>query len=258
MARQVDLKEMQKVVGIADILRHYGHWETMRVVNAESGEIRGPCMFHEDKRPSWTGNIRNNGWRCYGCGAQGNIFAFVIKKEGINTGHRGQDARKAGLLIADWFPDWQEWTPGETRPQTIPGTEGPHVQEEVINPPLTFELKHLEPNHPYLTETRGLSVETVQHFGAGFNRSIRGITAGLIAIPIHNEQGELVAYAGRWPGEEIPSGQTKYKFPPWLTDKTQTLSFSGCFLVLKHKTRLATFSILLLRGHRWFRIRLAT
>src|SRR6266545_1840871 len=44
----------------------------------------------------------------------------------------------------------------------------------------------------------------------------------------------------------------------WLTDKTQTLSFSGCFLVLKHKTRLATLSILLLRGHRWFRIRCAT
>src|SRR5882762_7235061 len=45
---------------------------------------------------------------------------------------------------------------------------------------------------------------------------------------------------------------------PWLTDKTQTLSFSGCFLVLQHKTRLATSSILLLRGHRWFRIRCAT
>ena len=46
--------------------------------------------------------------------------------------------------------------------------------------------------------------------------------------------------------------------PGWLTDKTQTLSFSGCFLALKHKTRLATLSILLLRGHRWFRIRCAT
>src|SRR5712691_791480 len=54
-----------------------------------------------------------------------------------------------------------------------------------------------------------------------------------------------------WRGAFLGSG-------PWLTDKTQTLSFSGCFLVLKHKTRLATFSILLLRGHRWFRIRLAT
>src|SRR6266545_7109611 len=50
-----------------------------------------------------------------------------------------------------------------------------------------------------------------------------------------------------------------FEFPgPWLTDKPQTLSFSGCFLVLKHKTRLATWSILLLRGHRWFRIRCAT
>jgi len=28
---------------------------------------------------------------------------------------------------------------------------------------------------------------------------------------------------------------------PWLTDKTQTLSLSGCFLVFKHKMRLATF-----------------
>jgi hypothetical protein len=32
----------------------------------------------------------------------------------------------------------------------------------------------------------------------------------------------------------------------WLADKTLTLSFSGCFLILKHKARLATLSILLL------------
>lgn len=203
---------MQKVVGIADILRHYGHWEDMRVVNAESGEIRGLCMFHEDKRPSWTGNIRNNGWRCYGCGAQGNVFAFVIKKEGINTGDRGQDARRAGLLIDAWYPDWQEWKPGEARAST-PSHDAPSEETAVVNPPLTFELKHLEPNHPYLSETRGLSVETVEYFGAGFNQSARGITAGLIAIPIHNEHGELVAYAGRWPAKAIPDGQAKYKFP---------------------------------------------
>jgi len=41
----------------------------------------------------------------------------------------------------------------------------------------------------------------------------------------------------------------------WLTDKTQTLALSGCFVVLKYKTSLTTLSILLLRGHRWFRIR---
>ena len=33
-----------------------------------------------------------------------------------------------------------------------------------------------------------------------------------IAIPIHNENGELVAYAGRWPGDP-PEEEPKYKLP---------------------------------------------
>jgi DNA primase len=37
---------------------------------------------------------------------------------------------------------------------------------------------------------------------------------GRICIPIHNERGELVAYAGRWPGEDVPEGEGKYKLPP--------------------------------------------
>jgi DNA primase len=35
---------------------------------------------------------------------------------------------------------------------------------------------------------------------------------GRIAIPIHNAAGELVAYAGRWPGDP-PEGEGKYKLP---------------------------------------------
>ena len=34
-----------------------------------------------------------------------------------------------------------------------------------------------------------------------------------IAIPIHNKDGELVAYCGRWPGEDPPEGEEKYKMP---------------------------------------------
>jgi DNA primase len=40
----------------------------------------------------------------------------------------------------------------------------------------------------------------------------KGIMAGRVAIPIHNEQGELVAYAGRWTGDP-PDGEGKYKLP---------------------------------------------
>ena len=41
----------------------------------------------------------------------------------------------------------------------------------------------------------------------------------------------------------------------WLTDNTQTLALSGCFVVRKYTTSLTTLRLLLLRGHRWFRIR---
>ena len=37
--------------------------------------------------------------------------------------------------------------------------------------------------------------------------------AGRICIPIHNQLGELVAYAGRWPGDDVPEGQDRYKLP---------------------------------------------
>jgi DNA primase len=74
---------------------------------------------------------------------------------------------------------------------------------------LKFRLDKLERDHPYLAE-RGLSLETVVDFAIGFCG--KGMMAERIAIPIHNPEGNVVAYAGRWPGE--PQGDTpKYKLP---------------------------------------------
>jgi DNA primase len=36
---------------------------------------------------------------------------------------------------------------------------------------------------------------------------------GWICIPIHDERGVLVAYAGRWASDEIPEGIAKYHLP---------------------------------------------
>lgn len=80
---------------------------------------------------------------------------------------------------------------------------------EAVNPALTFELK-LDPAHPYLAE-RGLSADVIAQFGLGY--CSRGSMAGRICIPIHNERGELVAYAGRWPGDDVPDDQERYKLP---------------------------------------------
>jgi len=70
----------------------------------------------------------------------------------------------------------------------------PHCDDAIVNPPLDFELKHLDTKHPYLA-SRGLTPATVEHFGLGY--CAKGFLAGRIAIPIHNPQGLLVGYAGR-------------------------------------------------------------
>jgi DNA primase len=111
-------------------------------------------------------------------------------------------------------------------PEPTPLPDAPHLEQDTapvsttapeaapdvvkVNPPLTFALKSLDPEHAYLN-ARGFSAETIAAFGVGLCTG-KGIMAGRIAIPVHNEYGELVAYAGRWPGEP-PEGEGKYKLP---------------------------------------------
>ena len=71
---------------------------------------------------------------------------------------------------------------------------------------MTFTLK-LDLKHPYL-EGRGVTPELAAAFGVGY--CARGMMGGRIAIPIHDDAGNLVAYAGRWPGEP-PAAEQRYK-----------------------------------------------
>jgi DNA primase len=93
-------------------------------------------------------------------------------------------------------------------------TPAPEAPAEGANPPLKFTFKHLDTRHPYLIQDRGLREATIDAFGLGHHAG-RGIMQGRVVIPIHNDQGELVAYAGRWPADEgWPKGEEKYKLPP--------------------------------------------
>jgi DNA primase len=78
---------------------------------------------------------------------------------------------------------------------------------EKKNLPLSFTLKSITHDHPYLN-TRGITEETARDFGIGFF-SGRGSMANRIVIPIHNKGGELVAYADR----AIDESEPKYKLP---------------------------------------------
>jgi len=168
-------------------------------------ELIGRCPFHKESKPSFHASLSKDAFQCFGCKAKGNILDFVCQKEGV-------ELREAGILISQWFGIGNEPKAApESKNSPKKGAREPELakEEEIINAPLRFALK-LDPEHPYLKE-RGLAKETIEHFGLGYCG--KGLMKDRIAIPIHNERGELVAYAGRWPGDP-PEGEGKYKLPP--------------------------------------------
>lgn len=209
----VDFKEIKARVSMEDILDHYGLMEELK---RKKDEMSGLCPFHEETKGSFRASLTKNAFNCFGCKAHGNILDFVSLKEGV-------DIRKAGLLIQEWFgivpegqekdakrkkPAKQREPPSEPEKRSSKGSQG---KKKAVNPPLTFSLKDLDPEHPYLSE-RGLNQNTIDEFGLGL--CSRGMFKDWIVIPVHNEKGELVAYGGRWPGEDPPEGEDKYKMPP--------------------------------------------
>lgn len=75
------------------------------------------------------------------------------------------------------------------------------------NRPLEFSLRWIDCSHSYLAE-RGINPEIARHFGVGCNRGKRSM-AGRIVFPIHDENGLLVAHAGR----SIDQTEPRYRFP---------------------------------------------
>ena len=195
---------LKQSVSMVQVLDHYGLLDRLH----RSGDnLSGACPIHAGHNKSqFRVSISRNCWICFGdCHVGGSIVDFVSRKEGVGI-------RDAALLIQDWFnvPSHGIGNNGRNghKPPSTAATAAPQPPEG-DNKPLGFVLEHLDRHHPYLTE-RGLSQETIDTFGVGYCK--RGWLSGWIVIPIHNASGQLVGYAGRWPGTPT-DGLPKYKLP---------------------------------------------
>lgn len=218
----VDFKAIKEKVGMKDILEHY---ELLAgLTERKNHELVGYCPIHDEakySKNSFCVNTKKNAFNCFACGTGGNVLDFVAQMEDV-------DIRQAGLLIQEWFDltpakklakkgkqksDSTAVEPESEPEKTAAKSETPRLDQEPvqINPPLTFELKDLDQNHPYLKE-RDLTKDTIKEFGLGL--CSKGLMKDRIAIPIHNENGELIAYAGRFAGDLPADGEPKYKLPP--------------------------------------------
>ena len=199
------------------------------------------------RSPSFSAHLGKGAWHCFGCGAKGNALELAVRLAGRDPDDpadfregaievRGalglgdaagskpaQERRKpaggtkpasrgrrrpAGRTTAHSPPSASPPVAGDDERVEEEGDGGPEV---VVNAPLDFELKGLDPHHPYLAD-RGLEPETVAHFGLG--HCAKGLMKGRVAIPVRDEQGRLVAYAGRLVDDDlVDADNPKYRFP---------------------------------------------
>ncbi len=214
----VDFKSIKSAVTMEQVLDRYGLLESMK----RSGDsLSGCCPIHNGTNPTqFRVSVSKNVWNCFSeCKHGGNVLDFVAEKEVISV-------HAAALKLIEWFDLSTTDTPPEEEAEPPRAASAPRQsqapaptaskakfkpEDSTPNPPLKFRLEHLDGKHPYLTE-RGLSPETIVDFGVGF--CAKGMMAGRIAIPVHNGEGKVVAYAGRFPGEPPDANTPKYKLPP--------------------------------------------
>jgi DNA primase len=198
MDNWVDFKSVKTSVSMTDVLGHYA----INSLKKQGDELRGRCPIHKGEGArTFHVNIAKNVFKCFSCGAKGNILDFVAAMEGCT-------ARDAALKLKGWFLVEESAQQETVRPEarkTEP--EDRQAPGGVINPPLGFQLR-VDHGHPYARE-RGLSRETLEVFGAGFCLS-KGTFSGRFVIPLHNEQWELIGYVGRALDEQI---EPKYLLP---------------------------------------------
>ncbi|MBM3151291.1 MAG: DNA primase [Chloroflexi bacterium] len=213
------LEEIKARIDIVDLVS-----ETVKLRRA-GRNFSGLCPFHSEKTPSFIVSPERGAWRCFGqCNEGGDIFSFVMKKEGWDFKETLRFlAQKAGVTLEAYTPRQQEAKDANERLRGL--------LEEAVN---FYRHQLLQTDAgkgalDYLHEKRGLTGATVETFGLGYApdawESARThfidkgyaeselLEAGLLSsrdsggtydrfrnrimIPIRDEQGRMAGFGAR-------------------------------------------------------------
>ena len=194
MSDWVSFAEIKSQVKLEEVLRAYGvGW--LRPSGPQ--QYRGPCPIHQGQgTEAFHANLARGVFHCFACGAGGNVLDFVAEMEGCSV-------REAALRLQG---SYGHGNCSARASESGAGGRKLVTKKREVNPPLGFSLD-VDSTHPYLAR-RGLDPITAGQFGVGYYGK-RGLMSGRIAIPIHDDQGRLVAYCGRAADGAAP----RYRFP---------------------------------------------
>jgi len=192
MINWLDFASIKRGVTLESVLRRY----RIKLQRSGKDQYRGCCPIHRgDGRDAFHVNLARNIFHCFSCGAGGTVLDFVAAMEGCSLFEAAQ------RLQAMRCSSTSSLTPNGKELVT---------ERRKVSPPLKFRLTGVDCAHPYLDE-RGITEKTAIEFGVGFYAG-PGLMHGRLVIPIHNADGELVAYCGRSVDRTLP----RYRVPSAL------------------------------------------
>jgi DNA primase len=226
--------------------------ETVQLKKAGT-TFKGLCPFHGEKTPSFTVTPGRETWKCFGCGRGGDIFSFVMERDGVDfptalrslAGRAGvevsertsrEDAQRRRLrdaLEAAISFYHQVLTGHEAGSAARDYLHGRGFTDETIS---TFQLGWAPDAWDALTTalTRRRDISEADLEAAGLvsprrgSRGSRGVYdrfRGRVIFPIRDASGGATGLAGRILGAQSAETGPKYLNSPQtaLFDKGRTL-----------------------------------
>ena len=211
------VEQLKSSVDIVSVVGEY-----VRLKKSGTQRYMGLCPFHSEKTPSFTVHVVHQFYKCFSCGAGGDVVKFVMEKEGISF-------YEALKLLAERYgipmPKRSQYADEDSKLRGAIYQMHELAQE---NFRANLDGPAGEAARGYLAR-RGVTPETAEQFGLGYSdRSGRALLrlfeqrnfpaaqmdqAGLVGkrqdgsmydrfrnrlmFPIHNESGKIIGFGGR-------------------------------------------------------------
>lgn len=153
-------EQIEEVRSRSDIVSVIGRY--VRLKRAGSG-YTGLCPFHNEKTPSFYVNPARQMYKCFGCGVGGNVLTFVMEYENLTFPEAMEMlAQEAGIELPK-----QEMTAQQKQQESLRQTLLEINKKAARYYFALLKSPRGKPGYDYLTG-RGLSDETILHFGLGY------------------------------------------------------------------------------------------
>lgn len=223
------VNEIRQAVEIVDVIGDYVQ------LKKQGRNYFGLCPFHGENSPSFSVSPDKQIYHCFGCGAGGNVFSFLMDIDGLSFQEAAVKlAERANIELKLEGP-----ASGKNNPQLPEGSkqmieahellrkfyhhllvntkEGQEALEYLLNRGFTqesidtFQIGYSLPSWDFavkLLEKRGFSLDLISKAGLVIQRENDGTYfdrfRNRIMFPILDHQGNTIAFSGRALGGEEP------------------------------------------------------